>query len=131
MNLTGLKYLFLLFCILLPGIFLINCKSERNFPEITLLLPKTRSPLFYNKDTMFIKAEVICRNLLKETKIEIRNQNDSLVHMKNSLENSFKTNLIDTFVFVVNDHSNFIMNISAVSVKNDKTELPVFIHVMP
>lgn len=124
-----LRTIFITFA--LASLLLQNCKEKEESPVITLLLPTTRSPLFYNGDTMFVKAEIQDNSMLTEASLDIRNAADSSVHFRSFLLQSANEIIMDTFVFHVNDHSNFIMTISAANTRGLQSKLPVFIHVMP
>jgi len=107
------------------------CSDKNDEISIELILPESRSPLFYNGDTMFIKANFLSPNLLNEIVNDIRNSKDSSVYFKKYQPNQLSYCLTDTFVFKVKDHSNFIMSLKAKDANHNEKKLDVYIHVMP
>jgi len=125
---------FLIFFIVIisfPVFLASECQRNNEYPLIQLIEPKTQSPLFYNGDTMHIRYKVSDVKIVSYSSIEIKNSKDSTIYLNSFNGASNEITFADKFVFIVNDHSNFIMTIKAKNIKGTEHSLPVFIHVMP
>ncbi|MFC2114334.1 hypothetical protein ACFLRI_03195 [Bacteroidota bacterium] len=109
-----------------------SCNQEQNsIPEIKVTNPDTRAPLYYNGDSMFLYALLADINTISSVRWRMEDKDLKVVYEAEEFPFSKSFTLIDTIPFHVNDHTNYILYISAENEMQGKAEYSIFIHVMP
>ncbi|MBT3301573.1 MAG: hypothetical protein HOD63_03400 [Bacteroidetes bacterium] len=124
---------FLLFIVLFTFHSFLSCNNKlpESIPTISISIPNTRAPLYYNLDTMILIGQINDQQIIKKVDFRMEDKDMKTVYSRSYEPNALQFEINDSLPLIVDDHTNYIFYITATNESMATNEYSLFIHVMP